>query len=271
MSEKAVPTFKLSVRCLMWAALSSTALIAVDDINIPVEGGNLVIRSQFIRFNELAKSYVPELAFKIKNETPMPWNTLKLQFDIGGLCNGEPKQWSLPVTMSLGWTAEFPLVKEYKDTVIPLVGKVDGCTAEIITAKLVLAENSKVRIKGESGARIDLEKELQELKARREAEQAAKAQEERKAAEEAVKKEAAETARKRRLAAEQKQRDAEQAARYAREKAEADARAAVEAAKIRTACAEIYKNTANKKVADLTVVEEQKVRACQALGLYPPR
>ena len=96
MSEKAVPRFKVSVRHLMLAAMSAMVVVyAADDITIPLEGGNLVIRPQFIRVNGLARSYVPELSFKIKNETPMPWNTLKLQFDIGGFCNGEPRQWSL--------------------------------------------------------------------------------------------------------------------------------------------------------------------------------
>jgi hypothetical protein len=40
---------------------------------------------------------------------------------------------------------------------------------------------------------------------------------------------------------------------------------------IRAACSAVYKDTADKKIRDLTVKEEQQVRNCQALGLYPPQ
>jgi hypothetical protein len=38
--------------------------------------------------------------------------------------------------------------------------------------------------------------------------------------------------------------------------------------KIQAACSVIYQDTINKKVSDLSVREEQQVRACQALGFY---
>jgi hypothetical protein len=158
-----------------------------------------------------------------------------------------------------------------KDTVIPLVGKVDGCKAEIIKARLLLAENSKTRIDGVTGEQVDLAKEVQDLKAKRAAEAAAQAEEERKAAEAQRKKDAAETARRKRLAAERDRKEAEENARLTRKREEEEAKAAAEQARLRAACAVIYRNTANKKVSDLTVDEEQKVRACQALGMYPPR
>lgn len=241
-----------------------------DDITLPLDDGEILIRAQFIRRNRYGAD-VPELAVKIKNQTSSPWRTLKLQFDIGGLCNGEPRQWTLPVTTSLGWAEDHQLVKEYTDTVIPLVDKVDGCKAEIIKASLVLAENSKTRINGVTGERVDMEKQLQELKAKREAEAAAQAEEERKSAEAQAKKDAAEAARQKRLAAEQKKRDAELDARIAKQRAAEAVRAAEERRRVRAACAGIYDNTVDKKVKDLTVGEEQQVRACQALGLYPPR
>jgi len=40
---------------------------------------------------------------------------------------------------------------------------------------------------------------------------------------------------------------------------------------IRAACSAIYQSTANKKIADLTVIEEQQVRNCQSRGIYPPQ
>ncbi len=87
---------------------------------------------------------------------------------------------------------------------------------------------------------------------------------EQKAAEEQAKKDAAEAVRRKRLAAEQKKKDAELDARLAKEKAE-------ERRRVRAACSGIYENTVDKTVSSLTVGEEQQVRACQALGLYPPR
>lgn len=62
----------------------------------------------------------------------------------------------------------------------------------------------------------------------------------------------------------------EEARRKAAEETERKQKAE-EQAKVRAACQQAYNKTADKKVADLTVREEQQVRACQALGLYPPR
>jgi hypothetical protein len=69
---------------------------------------------------------------------------------------------------------------------------------------------------------------------------------------------------------------AEAKAKQAQAEKEASAAAAAKAAaeerqRVRATCAEIYKRTADKRVGDLTVKEDQQVRACQALGLYPPR
>ena len=46
---------------------------------------------------------------------------------------------------------------------------------------------------------------------------------------------------------------------------------AAERERTRAICASLYSATANKKLSDLTVKEDQQVRACQFLGLYPPR
>ena len=97
---------------------------------------------------------------------------------------------------------------------------------------------------------------------------AAQAEDDRKQAEDDRK---AEAAHQKQLATERKRKQAEADAQNARIRAEADAKAAEDRRKIRVACTTIYQNTANKKVSDLTVAEEQKVRAYQALGLYPPQ
>ena len=186
---------------------------------------------------------------------------------------------------SLGLAEDHQLVKEYTDTVISLVGKVDGCETEIIKARLLLAENRKIHVDDVTGERtivmgesftfpdvpVDLEKQLQEVKAKRASEAAAQADGEQKAAEAEAKKNAAEAARQKRLMAEQIRKQAEADARYAKMKAEEDAKAAEKRRKVRAACTVIYQYTVDKKVNDLTVREEQQVRACQALGLYPPQ
>lgn len=89
------------------------------------------------------------------------------------------------------------------------------------------------------------------------------------AAQAQAKKDAADLSRRKRLAAEQKKKDAELNARIAKDRAEEDAKAADERRKLRAACTVIYQNTIDKKVKDLTVREEQQVRACQVSGLYP--
>jgi hypothetical protein len=261
-------------------------------ITIPLEEGKLTIVAQFIRVNKYG-DYVPELSFGLTNETSSAWRTIRLQFDIGGICNGKTRQWSIPAVVGIAYTLDRPMMKTYADTVIPLVGKVDGCETEIIKASLVSAESSKVHIDRVTGERVDLEKQLQELKAKRDAEAAVKAEVQRRAAEEELKaaeaeakmeaaeaaaqaeaqakKQAAEAARQKRLAAEEKRKDAERDALISKYRAEQEAAAAEERRKIRAACAAIYKSTADMKIKDLTVKEEQQVRACQALGLYRPQ
>jgi hypothetical protein len=65
-------------------------------------------------------------------------------------------------------------------------------------------------------------------------------------------------------------RQADEQRKIARQLAERKAKAAEERRRVRAACVIIYQTTANKKLSDLTVKEEQQVRACQALGLYEP-
>jgi hypothetical protein len=111
--------------------------------------------------------------------------------------------------------------------------------------------------------------------AEQEARSAIEAEKQRAAAEEQAaidrKKAVAEAARRKRLADEQKKKEAELNARLAKYRAEREAADAEERRRVRAACTGIFQNTVDKKVKDLTVGEEQQVRACQALGLYPPR
>lgn len=238
----------LHMRPLVLAALFGTLLHGAADITIPLDGGTIVlIDPQFIRVvgKGTMALYIPELSFKIRNQTSSPWTTLKLQFEIVGVCGGETRQWSRSAIMNLRWAKESVYIAEYKDPpdlVAPLIGKVDGCQAETFKAALVLAESPIVRIDGLTGERVD-------LVAQREAEAAKRAKEEAALAAMRAKADAV----RRRVEAEEQARDAE------------------EGRKVRAACTAIYKSTADKRMGDLTVKEDQQVKACQALGLYPPR
>lgn len=139
------------------------------DIRLFLASRQIVIEgAQFIRQNAY-KSFVPELRFTVLNDTDSFWNNVKLQFEVEGVCNFEPRKWSLPASLSLTWAEGYRLRTEYRDTVISLVGKVDGCKAETIQARIVSAENVQVRIDA-SGASFDLKAEADALRAKREAE-----------------------------------------------------------------------------------------------------
>ena len=178
------------------AALFSSIVYA-DDITLPLDDGSIAIHAQFIRITPYG-NFVPELALKIKNQTSSPWRILKLQFDIGGLCNGEPRVWNLSVNTSLGWLDSQQVVKDYVDTSIPLVGTIDECTTEVIKGRLILAESFKTRINGVTGEKVDLAAQLREIEDKRQADAAAKAEEERLAKEAQAREDEAEAKKTRR-------------------------------------------------------------------------
>jgi len=233
---------------------------------------------------------VPGLSFTLRNRTSSPWTKLKLRFEIHAICNGEQKHWDRTEETSLGWlgdpafqgTEDIALrekgswtVRDYTDRMVFPQGRVAGCANETISATLLEAENSKVRIDGYTGERIDLEKQrASEAAAQAEQERIAakeRVEHERAAAEEQKKKGAAQAMREKRLAAERKRKEVEESAREAKVQAAQDAKDAEARMKVRAACKTIYQNTADKKTKDLTVREEQQVRTCQGLGLYPPQ
>ena len=254
----------LKFSCQLVSLVTMMAAIGCgEDITIPMDGGgNIVIRNPHFITVDQFNIHKPELTFNLVNNATMPWTALTLHFDMGGFCGDEVRQWSVSVSVSPAteWS-----IKWYKQNVESLVLKLQGCWTEIIKARIG---------EGADGPNLSTE-EIVEHRAKREAEAAEQkriATEERERnAEEQAKRDAAEAARRKRLAAEQKKKQAEADARYAKIKAEEDAKAAEERRKIRAACSVVYQNTADKKVGDLTVREEQQVRTCQALGLYPPQ
>jgi len=256
------------VKLLAVATLFVSVLYA-DDITLPLDDGTIVIGAQFIRVNQYG-TLIPELALKITNKTSSPWRTLKLEFDVGGTCKGEPRQWMLPVSTSLGWLEGHVVVKDYVDTSIPLMGKVDGCITEIIKARLILAENMNTRIDGVSGERVDLAAQLREIEKKQEADAATQAERESLAKEARVKVEEAEARKQAVEAARQRRKQDEADAQGAKLKAEERAKLREQRKLISANCKVIYEKTIDKKRSDLTVREDEQVRACQALDSYLP-
>ena len=272
--------FRILVRSLVLAALA--AALYGDEIIVPIDGGSLVVGADFHPTTELAykilypDSQVYDLAFTVKNRTPLRWRTVQLRFDIGGLCEGRPKQWSIPIRVDglAPYSEEWHLVEKGTQSVssspkhielggkavIPIAEDPSGCSVEIVKAALLWAEHDWVSIPGTDTEPEDLSPELRAIQAARDLE-----------AEVQAKKDAADAARQKRLAAQRKAKQAEDVARSAKAKREQEAKEAEERRRIREACGVLYKDTANKKVGDLTVREEQQVRACQGLGLFRPQ
>jgi len=155
------------------AALLFGAAMYGGDINIPLEGGSILIKdAHFIRVEKVSgyKFFPPELSFTALNGTTAHWD-LKLRFDMAGRCKNKAHQWSTQVSLSMQPGES----KSYKDTVVAYIAEVKGCETENIQASLILAENKKLRIDGLTGERVDLEKKLQELNVKRDAEETAQA------------------------------------------------------------------------------------------------
>jgi len=267
--------------------LLTAPMCSAADITIPLDDGIILIQNARLTWDGYVN--VPGLSFTLRNRTSSPWDKLRIAFEVDARCNGEQEHWSRTEETFLGWMGDPSVqnvslseagkekvsltVREFSRVMLFPQGKVAGCEPETIRATLLEAQNSKVRIG--AGYRIDLEKQrADDAAARIEAEQIAakeQAERDRVAAEEQAKKDAASAARQKRLAAERAKQQEEERVRNAKVRAEQDAKAAEEQRRVRTACGTVYQNTADKKIKDLTVREEQQVRACQALGLYPPQ
>lgn len=228
----------MAIRILAVAALFGAAMYG-EDITIPLEGGNILIKNDsYSRYDSLLDLTRYQWQFTIVNNTSDGWD-LKLQLDGSTQCDGQTRILNRLVKISLRQGASSKVVEGGEQIVH---GKDGGCVLEKLNASILTAEDKKLRINVTSGERVDLEKQ-REL-----------------AAEAQAKKDAAEAERQKRLAMEQKKKAVEQEARNAEERR-----------RLRANCTTIYQNTIDKKVKDLTVREEEQVRACQALGLYPPR
>jgi hypothetical protein len=137
------------VRFAVRAALALCLVVAAnaDVIIVPLGDGNLEVRVGFIKFE--FSQYQPKLEMRVINHTASAWKSLKLRIDVGYLCDGQPKQYSMQVSTHVGWSGDQAVSQEYSDIVFPLMGKVDKCETQIIRASLLSADSLE-------GAHIEL-------------------------------------------------------------------------------------------------------------------
>jgi hypothetical protein len=242
------------IHCCFLAMVFSFILRADEKFTIPLDDGTGIAQGLVVTVKPIARS---KFEFEQPNcssawcisyeiwrfgrfdilQQPL---AMKLQFDLGGLCKGVPSQWSESaeeVISGIGTTrGGFHL------------GDAEGCTIEILEAAPVSAKIGTKIIVEQEPPSPDFTDRLKAIQTNRDAE----------------------ATRQRKLAEQRRQKEAKEAAVAAKLKAEQDAKAAEERRRVRAACAAIYQATIDKKVKDLTVREEQQVRECQMLNLYPP-
>jgi hypothetical protein len=222
---------------LVFLAILAANMYA-EDIVLPLDDGQIVVSPELVWNKEVANP-IPDLEFQIKNKTSSSWVSIRLLFDIGASCNGEHQQWTVESATSLGWSDTYEFVMPHKQSIISLAGKIRNCRTETIKVRLISAESAKhVRIDGITGERVDL------AKLRADAEQ--------------------------RTAEEQKRKRDEEQAREAKLTAEREKEEAAERKRLEAVCRMVYRSTIDKKKSDLTVRQEQQIKACDALGMYPP-
>jgi hypothetical protein len=244
----------MKTRLVLAATVLTLAVRADDEITVPLDlgpGGGIKAltvakpiraaqNSPFFSLDGLLGPCPSAfcIVYEIEEVGDMGMKTidLKLQLDLGGLCSKKPSQWSVQ-TEDRFWRVRVSRSFQVEGT--------KGCTVDLAKVTLISASYETKILAHNDVPEVDFTDQLKAIQARRDTEEV--------------------------LAAGRKRKEAEAAARRAKIKAAEDAKAQEERAKARAACSAIYQSTIDRKVADLTVREEQQVRACQALGLYPPR
>ena len=231
----------------LFAMIGACAIGRSEDteIVIPLDDGEIVLRKLAFIQSDGQGSTSPKLTFRVMNGTSETWRRIELVFQIAGGCSGKARQWEVAAHFPLSRIDDDP-VSNYEDTVVPLIGQVDGCTSKLFRAALVSAESlptkahDALKIDARPGERIDLTVELQKQLDAEAVESARKAKEAAQRAKAESKIKAAEAAHQRRINEERKNREAEQQVRLDAIRAEETAKAAQERAKVRAACASIY-------------------------------
>ncbi len=269
---------------LAMLAFTSASLFAAGgaspEISLQTPDGDVVISG--VRFPEPPPvadlSWLPVISYRITNRTSRPIRSLGVVFEMSGFCLDKPTVWIIGTTADVGWDAAAAIWRNVSETVEPLRGRVTNCRATLISARLA-NDNDALPLASMKEAPPDVAASLQELLQKEQARYAKEAQEQRAAA--IAKQQEADRIESERLAATARKMAAQavkdraaaaaRATAIAKERADEEQRQKTQA-EIRAAeqkfCTDLYRATANKRIVDLTVKEEQQVRACQAAGLY---
>jgi len=226
-----------------------------SDISIAMAGGGEITLEdvRFIRTDQLNLNY-PELTFKMVNNAKGPWKSQAISFDMWGVCKDGVRHWSdqltvessrpvfvlpgaLPVKTAI--SSDQPFSRQYTHVVESLAAgyQLQGCATAIIQAR----QTSDAPLANPAPEEI------------------LTAQQQVKARDEAIRLEALKEADK-----EERERKAEKEREQRKIEEEANKRLAREI----MFCHALYRSTSSKKVSDLTVKEEEEVRACQFADLY---
>ena len=201
---------------------------------------------KFIRVDQFNVAH-PELSFKLVTVGDESWAPFMLRFDIAGFCNStEFQKWADTLTIT-------PEKKTYVHNFVELDRgyQMQGCHAELM----------KISRPDVDHAPLITEKEAWEQIAKQEQDNAEEV--------------AAQREKQRQLDQENERLRKQREAKIAKE--EAAQRAADAAARIKRAeenrriaanCHTVYLATADKKIGDLTVREDELIKACRAVGMY---
>ena len=306
--QRVIPK-KQHITRIEWRVLAAqfTPIPVEPKLSFTPSDGDIVVWDIMVGSRTGASAF---LSFRLVNQTPFIGSDstpglesmVRISLQANGSCDGKPMQW----ISNSNWLRphNFKLYYDLWKTNAAIAADT-MCEVKTISGTLVLDADSamadsyklllpfRIDVVGErlnSNALIFhikdripqiLAKQVADklaadkAQAEQEARNAIEAEKQRIAEEEQAtidrKKAVAEAARRKRLAEEQKKKDAELNTRLAKYRAEKEAADAEERRVLRANCTVIYQSTIDKKVKDLTVREEQQVRACQVLGLYPPR
>lgn len=251
-----------------------------EEVVLPVSGGDILVSNIQLGKDQFN---IQSLMFTLTNRTPHTWGRMEMRFDIGALCpeykerqHYIQKQFTIPFSSNEGLSPSLDGRPRPKDFHVWHPGRsadAKGCTAEIVEVYLLSAsglsaDGSPQVVKVEAPPPTNFDSRLQELNVKREEEYARRVEQEeadaiaqdeadRKAAAAQKSRAAAESARRKRAAADEAARAVEERRRLSEERR-----------RLTEVCSAVRSKTIDKKISDLTVREEEQVRACQRLGLY---
>src|SRR5579863_666131 len=127
---------------VMVAVLGPCFGFALDDVTVPLDGGELFIRAEFIKSNVFS-TYYPELTLRIRNHTTSPWGSILMRIDAGLDCGDKPRQISFLVDeLTVGWRSEGDAVTVHDYVASELKNQIDGCSTDKLEIYVVRAKKT---------------------------------------------------------------------------------------------------------------------------------